>query len=74
MVPGGINALDDVLYEFPDGFSTSKTDFGFGSLIPFKISVLPDSAPVTSRPYRIHPILAKKADATLDQYLAAGVI
>ena len=62
-----INALDDVLCEFPDVFSTSKTDFGSCPLIPFKISVPQDSEPVTSRPYRINPILAKKADAALDR-------
>ena len=72
--PSVIDDLGDVLCEFQDVFSTSKTDFGSCSLIPFKISVPPDSAPVTSRPYRINPILAKKADAVLDQYLAAGLI
>ena len=58
--PAVINALGNVLCEFPDVFSTSKTDFGSCSLIPFKISVPPDSAPVISRPYRINPILAKR--------------
>ena len=42
--------------------------------MPFKIIVPPHSEPVTSRPYRINPTLAKKADAVLDQYLAAGLI
>ena len=32
------------------------------------------SAPVTSQPHRINPILAKDVDATLSQYLAAGLI
>ena len=66
--------MGDVFCEFSDVFSTSETDFGSCSLIPFKTCVPPDSAPVTSRPYRINPILAKKADAVLDQYLAAGLI
>ena len=60
--PAVINALGDVRCEFPDVFSTSKTDFGSCSLIPFKIFVPPDSAPVPCRPYRINPILAKKTN------------
>ena len=72
--PSVIDSLGDVLCEFPDAFSISKTDFGSCSLMPFKITVPPNSEPVTSRPYRINPILAKKADAVLDQYLAAGLI
>ena len=55
-------------------FSKSKTDFGSCSLIPFESSVPEGSAPVTSRPHRINPISAKKVDATLNQYLAAGLI
>ena len=62
-----------MLYEFPDVF-TSKTDFGSCSLMPFEISVPESSAPVTSRPHRINPILAKEVGATLNQYLAAGRI
>ena len=42
--------------------------------MPFVISVPKGSAPVTSRPHRINPILAKEVEATLDQYLAAGLI
>ena len=59
-----IEQLGHVLCEFPDVFSTSKTDFGSCSLMPFEISVPEGSAPVTSRPHRINPILAKEADAT----------
>lgn len=29
---------------------------------------------MSSRPYRINPIIAKQADAVLDQYLVAGLI
>ena len=72
--PAAIEELGDVLCEFPDVFSSSKTDFGSCSLMPFEISVPEGSAPVTSRPHRINPILAKKVDATLNQYLAAGLI
>ena len=42
--------------------------------MPFKISVPEDSAPVTARPHRINPILAKEVDATLNQCLVAGLI
>eukprot|EP00904_Undaria_pinnatifida_P011359 jgi/Undpi1/7353/HiC_scaffold_22.g09826.m1 len=69
-----IEDLGHVLCEFPDVFSTSKPDFGSCSLIPFKIFIPPDSAPVFSRLYLITSILAKKANAVLDQYLAAGLI
>ena len=51
--------LGDVLHEFSDVFSTSKTEFGSCSLIPLKITVPPDNAHVTSRPYRMNPILAE---------------
>ena len=30
--------------------------------------------PVTSRPHRINPILAEEVDATLNQYLAVGLV
>ena len=42
--------------------------------MPFEISVPEGSAPVTSRPHRIKPILAEEVDAALNQYLAAGLI
>ena len=47
---------------------------GSCSLMPFENSVSEGSTPVTSRPHRINPILAKEAEATLNQYLAAGLI
>ena len=68
-----IKQLGDVLCDFPDVLSTSKTDLGSGSLMPFEISVTEGSAPVTSRPHRMNPILAQEVDATLNQYLAAGL-
>ena len=57
-----------------DVFSTSKTNFGSCSLMPFEISVPDGSAPVTSRPHRINPVRAREGDATLYQYHAAGLI
>ena len=42
--------------------------------MPSEISVPEGIAPVISRPHRINPILAKEVDATLNQYLAAGLI
>ena len=67
--PPAIEQLGDVLYDFPNVFSTSKTDFGSCSLMPFVISVPEGSAPVTSRPHRINPKMAKEVDGTLNQYL-----
>ena len=72
--PPAIEQRGDVICDVPDVFSTSKTEFGSCSLIPFEISVPEGSAPVTSRPHRINPILAKEVDETLNQYLAAGLI
>ena len=43
-------------------------------MMPFEISVPEGSAPVTSRPHRIHPILATEVDASLNKYLAADLI
>ena len=42
--------------------------------MPFEISVPEGNAPVTLRPHRINPILAKEVDATPNQHLAAGLI
>ena len=72
--PPAIEQLGDVLCNVPDVLFTLKTGFGSFSLMPFEISVPEGSAPVTSRPHRINPILAKEVDATLNQYLAAGLI
>lgn len=58
----------------PDVCSKSKTDFGFCSLTPFVILVAEGSAPATPWSHRISPIIMAKEDATLNQYLAAGLI
>ena len=42
--------------------------------MPFESSVPGGSAPVTSRPHQINPILATEVDATPNQYLVVGVI
>ena len=72
--PQAIEQLGDVLCEVPDVFSVSKKDFGSCSLTPLEISVPERSDPVTSRHHRLNPILAHEVDATLNQYLAAGMI
>ena len=72
--PSFIEQLENVFCEFSDVFSTSKMDNGSCSLMPFEISIPESSAPVTSRPHRINPIFAKEGDATLNQYLATGLI
>ena len=64
--PAVITQPGKVLAEFSDVFSKSSTDFGSFSLLPFKISVPPNSSPVTSRPYRINLPTAKQVDAVLD--------
>ena len=55
-------------------FSKSSTNFGSCSFLPVKISVLPHSSPVTSRPCRINPPIANQVNAVLDKLLAAGLI
>ena len=72
--PLAIEQLVDVICNFGDVFSESKTDFGSCSLMPFEISVPEGNALVTSQPHGINPILAKEVDATLNQYFAAGLI
>ncbi|CAB1111268.1 unnamed protein product [Ectocarpus sp. CCAP 1310/34] len=72
--PEAIDRLADALVEYSDVFSTSKTDFGSCTIMPFTLSVPAGTKPVASRPYRINPLMQKKVDAVLDQYLAAGLI
>lgn len=43
VTPSVIDRLGDVLYEVPDVFSESKTEFGSCYLLPFDICVPPDS-------------------------------
>ena len=57
--PLAIEQLGDVLRDFADVFSKSKTDLGCCSLIPFEILVPENSAAVSSRPHQINLILAK---------------
>ena len=64
--PTIILQLGEVLAELLNVFSKSSKDFGSCSLLPFEISVPPNSSPVTSWPYRINPPTAKKVDAVLD--------
>ena len=72
--PPAIEQLGDELCDFPDVFSTSKTDFNSCSLMPFQISVPNSGTLVIARPQGMNPILAKEVDVTLNQYLAAGLI
>ena len=67
--PLEIEQLGDVLCDFADVCFKSKTDFGSCSLMPFEILDPEGSAPVTSRPNRINPILVTEVDATFNQYL-----
>ncbi|CAB1117464.1 unnamed protein product [Ectocarpus sp. CCAP 1310/34] len=72
--PEAIDRLADALVEYSDVFSTSKTDFGSCTIMPFTLSVPAGTKPVASRPHRINPLMQKKVDAVLDQDLAAGLI
>ncbi|CAB1107221.1 unnamed protein product [Ectocarpus sp. CCAP 1310/34] len=51
-------------------------NFALQANTPFNFiqSIASFSAPVTSRPYRVNPPVAKQVDAILDQYLAAALI
>ena len=69
-----IDRLGDALIDYADVFSKSKSDFGACNIMPFSLSLPPGTKPVASKPYRINPIMQKKVDAVLDQYLAAGLI
>ena len=69
-----IEQLSAVFCNVPHVLCTSKTDFESCSLMPFEISVPEGSPPVTSRSHRMHPVLAKEVDATVSQYLAAGLV
>ena len=42
--------------------------------MPFEISVPPDSPRLTSRPYRVNPLVPKQMHTILDVYLAAGLL
>ena len=66
--------LGEVLAEVSDVFSNSSTGFGSCSLLPFNISVPPNSSPVMSRLYHINPPTAKQVDAVLDKFFASGLI
>ena len=41
-------------------FSSSKLDYGACSLRPFEIKVPPGTHPISSRPYRLNPVLSKQ--------------
>eukprot|EP00752_Nemacystus_decipiens_P016839 g15071.t1 len=72
--PEVITQLADLLCEFPSVFSASKTDFGRCSLLPFEIHVPPGQKPISTPPYSMNPIVARKVDVILDKYIASGLI
>ncbi len=72
--PEVITQLADLLCEFPSVFSASKTDFGRCSLLPFEIHVPPGQKPISTPPYSMNPIVARKVDIILDKYMASGLI
>ena len=58
-----ITQLGEVVAEFSGVFSKSPTDLGSCSLLPFEISVPPNSSPGACRPYRFNSPTAKQVDA-----------
>ena len=68
------NLVGRHLDRIADVFSTLPTDFGTCSLMPFEISVPPDSPPVTYCPYRVNPLVANQMHTSLDVNIAAGLI
>ena len=72
--PQDIRRLGDVLIQYEDRFSKSKTDLGYCRTCPFKIELKPGTTPVSSRPYRTNPLISGQVDQILDSYLAAGLI
>ena len=72
--PAALDALSTTLTTYADVFSSSKLDYGECSLRPFEIKVPPGTQPISSRPYRLNPVLSQQADTILDSYLAAGLI
>ena len=69
-----ITQVVDVLAEFSGVFLRSSADFDSFSLLPIKLTVLPNSSPVTSRPYHISLPTAKQVDAALDTCFASRLI
>ena len=59
--PAVIQELQDVLLEYQDRFSQSKTDLGHCKTLPFEITLQPGVSPISSRPYRTNPLLTKKS-------------
>lgn len=72
--PEAIDRLADALCDFPDVIATPKADFGECDTKPSETLLPPGPRPVTSRTYRVNPVVQKKFDAGLDTYLAAGLI
>ena len=66
--PAVITHWGDVLAESPDVFSSSASDFDSCSLLPSKVSVPPNSSPVTSCLYRTTLHIAEQVDAVLDNF------
>lgn len=58
--PVAINRLADVLHNFRGAFSTSLTDPGACSLLPFKRDLSNGTAPVRSKPYSMDLLVAEQ--------------
>ncbi|CAM9575887.1 unnamed protein product, partial [Sphacelaria rigidula] len=58
--------LSDVLLQYQDQFSRSKTDLRHCKTLPFEVTLQPDISSISSQSYRTNPILTKNVNANLD--------
>ncbi|CAM9726402.1 unnamed protein product [Sphacelaria rigidula] len=72
--PAVIQELSDVLLQYQERFSRSKTDLGHCKTLPFGVTLQPGVSPISSRPYRTNPVFTEKIHAILDAYLGAELI
>jgi hypothetical protein len=63
-----------VVSEFPDVFPDDLPGMPPGRNIEFSIDLLPGTAPIAKRPYRMAPVEHEKVKKTVDELLAKGYI
>jgi hypothetical protein len=63
-----------VVFEFPDVFPDDLPGMPPDRDIEFSIDLLPGTAPVAKRPYRMAPVEHEEVKKTIDELLAKGYI
>ena len=63
-----------VVSEFPDAFPDDLPGLPPERDIEFSIDLLPGTAPIAKRPYRMEPIEHEEVKKTIDELLAKGYI